>query len=122
MSVLTVELPSALAERLEAAARAVPEEKARLVRVALENLLGERERGEDRGQPLDLYPFPGDPAFLDARKGESNQDEGGEARPRGPRRKPTPGSALELAGDLVGSVEGPRDLSTNPKYLEGFGQ
>jgi metal-responsive CopG/Arc/MetJ family transcriptional regulator len=31
-------------------------------------------------------------------------------------------SALELAGDLVGCVAGPGDLSTNPKYLEGFGQ
>jgi predicted transcriptional regulator len=26
-----------------------------------------------------------------------------------------PGSALELAGPLVGAAEGPRDLSTNPK-------
>jgi metal-responsive CopG/Arc/MetJ family transcriptional regulator len=31
-------------------------------------------------------------------------------------------SALELAGDLVGCCEGPGDLSTNPKYLEGFGK
>lgn len=31
-------------------------------------------------------------------------------------------SALELAGDLVGCVSGPGDLSTNPKYLEGFGE
>jgi hypothetical protein len=28
----------------------------------------------------------------------------------------------ELAGDLVGSVEGPGDLSYNPKYMEGFGE
>jgi metal-responsive CopG/Arc/MetJ family transcriptional regulator len=33
-----------------------------------------------------------------------------------------PMSALELAGDLVGCGRGPGDLSTNPKYLEGFGQ
>ena len=33
-----------------------------------------------------------------------------------------PGSFLEAAGDLVGSVEGPGDLSTNPKYMEGFGR
>jgi len=32
-----------------------------------------------------------------------------------------PMSALELAGDLVGCCEGPGDLSTNPKYMEGFG-
>lgn len=31
-------------------------------------------------------------------------------------------SALELAGDLVGSCNGPGDLSTNPKYMEGFGK
>jgi predicted transcriptional regulator len=31
-------------------------------------------------------------------------------------------SALELAGDLVGCVEGPGDLSTNPKYVEEFGK
>jgi predicted transcriptional regulator len=33
-----------------------------------------------------------------------------------------PLSALELAGDAVGCVEGPGDLSTNPKYMEGFGE
>jgi predicted DNA-binding protein len=33
-----------------------------------------------------------------------------------------PMSALELAGDLVGCCEGPTDLSTNPKYLEGYGK
>jgi hypothetical protein len=39
------------------------------------------------------------------------------------RRQARPArSALDLAGDLVGSVEGPGDLSTNPRYLEGLGQ
>lgn len=33
-----------------------------------------------------------------------------------------PRSALELVADLVGSCEGPADLSTNKKYMEGFGQ
>jgi predicted DNA-binding protein len=33
-----------------------------------------------------------------------------------------PVSALELAGDLVGCGRGPGDLSTNPKYMEGFGE
>jgi hypothetical protein len=34
-----------------------------------------------------------------------------------------PQSALEIAGDLVGCLEGgPSDLSVNKKYLEGFGQ
>jgi predicted transcriptional regulator len=34
------------------------------------------------------------------------------------QRRPTAG---ELAADLCGSIEGPSDLSTNPKYMEGFG-
>lgn len=33
-----------------------------------------------------------------------------------------PVSVLDLAGDLVGCVEGPGDLSTNPKYMEDFGK
>ena len=32
------------------------------------------------------------------------------------------GSCLELAGDLIGCVEGPADLSSNKKHLEGFGR
>jgi predicted DNA-binding protein len=32
-----------------------------------------------------------------------------------------PDSCLALASDLVGSVEGPADLSHNKKHLEGFG-
>ena len=31
-------------------------------------------------------------------------------------------SALETAGNLVGSLEAPEDLSTNKDYLKGFGQ
>jgi metal-responsive CopG/Arc/MetJ family transcriptional regulator len=31
-------------------------------------------------------------------------------------------SALDLAGDLVGCLHGPGDLSTNPKYMRGFGK
>ena len=31
-------------------------------------------------------------------------------------------SCFELARDLAGSIKGlPRDLATNPKYMEGFG-
>lgn len=33
-----------------------------------------------------------------------------------------PGSCLDLAEDLVGCVSGPRDLSTNPEHLDGFGR
>lgn len=32
------------------------------------------------------------------------------------------GSALDLAGDLVGTLEGPDDLSSEVKYLQGYGQ
>lgn len=40
----------------------------------------------------------------------------------GERPAHRPMSALELAGDLVGCAKGPGDLSTNPKYMEGFGE
>jgi hypothetical protein len=33
-----------------------------------------------------------------------------------------PGSALEAVLPWVGCVHGPGDLSTNPKYMEGFGE
>ena len=32
------------------------------------------------------------------------------------------GSALELAGDLAGCAEGPADISTNPRHMEGYGK
>jgi len=36
-----------------------------------------------------------------------------EARPR---------SFFEAAGDIIGSLEGPGDLTTNPAHMEGFGE
>lgn len=33
-----------------------------------------------------------------------------------------PGSFLDLSRDVCGSIHGPGDLSTNPKYMEGYGQ
>jgi hypothetical protein len=33
-----------------------------------------------------------------------------------------PGSSLEAAADLIGCVEGPGDLSYNPKHMEDFGR
>ena len=33
-----------------------------------------------------------------------------------------PGSALEALLPWVGCFEGPKDLATNPKYMEGFGK
>jgi hypothetical protein len=35
--------------------------------------------------------------------------------------RPAKGTCLSLARDLAGCVDGPRDLATNPKYMEGFG-
>jgi predicted DNA-binding protein len=35
---------------------------------------------------------------------------------------PKKGSALDLVRDLKGVFKGPKDLSTNPKYLRGFGE
>ena len=32
------------------------------------------------------------------------------------------GSFLSGIEHLIGSIEGPADLSTNPKYMEGFGR
>ncbi len=32
------------------------------------------------------------------------------------------GTILELAADLIGSLEGPGDLSHNPKYMDDFGK
>lgn len=40
-----------------------------------------------------------------------------------PERAGQPASALDLAGDLVGCLEGgPADLASNPRHLDGFGQ
>lgn len=35
---------------------------------------------------------------------------------------PSRTSALNLAGDLVGSLKGPGDLATNKKHLKAFGR
>lgn len=37
-------------------------------------------------------------------------------------RRTRAGSCLDLAEDLIGSVEGPADLSTNREHLRGFGK
>ena len=40
-----------------------------------------------------------------------------------PGERPKRGaSLLERAGDLVGCLEGPGDLSTNPRHLRGYGE
>ncbi len=32
------------------------------------------------------------------------------------------GSVTDVAGELVGSLDGPRDLSTAPRHMKGFGE
>lgn len=32
------------------------------------------------------------------------------------------GSVIDAAGDLLGCLDGPRDLATNPRHLRGFGR
>ena len=40
-----------------------------------------------------------------------------------PRSRRGAASCYDLARDLAGAVKGlPRDLATNPKYMEGFGE
>ncbi len=56
-----------------------------------------------------------------ARRGRTTKSElvrkGLEALARGKRR-----SVTAAAGKLVGSLQGPKDLSTNAKYMRGFGK
>jgi Arc/MetJ-type ribon-helix-helix transcriptional regulator len=37
-------------------------------------------------------------------------------------RRARRGSCLELAEDLAGSISGPRDLSSNPRHMKGYGR
>jgi predicted transcriptional regulator len=45
-----------------------------------------------------------------------------EKKPERERIKKLKGTVAELAGDLVGSVEGPGDLTSNPKYMARYGR
>ena len=75
--------------------RLTAEEKARITRMA-------RGRGvTTKGFILDLV-----------RQEEEKQKRHLEAQP---------GSFLDGIEDIVGSASGPGDLSTNPEYMEGFG-
>ena len=40
----------------------------------------------------------------------------------GPEKDDRPGSCLDLARDLRGSLEGRADLSSNPAHLKGYGR
>ena len=46
-----------------------------------------------------------------------------EAEEAQPQESDTPFvSAYDVSKHLIGSIEGPGDLSTNPKYMDGFGE
>jgi Arc/MetJ-type ribon-helix-helix transcriptional regulator len=97
MTTLSIEIPEQLAARLEAIAQGRHLTQAEVVREALTAFVD--PMGESRTLPR--------------RNPSSEQQLQG---------RPRPGSALETMGDLVGSLEGPGDLSTNPAYMEGFGE
>ena len=60
---------------------------------------------------------------LAARRGESKSAVVREAIERYvPEAPGEAASLLDLSRDLVGSVSGPKDLATNPKYLEDYGR
>jgi predicted transcriptional regulator len=92
MSAHTIEIPPDLVARLEAVAGPVPGEMERLVREALERYLSDRREAISRRAARAGEPFPDGQTLLD------------------------------VMGDLCGKYEGPGDLSTNPKYMEGFGE
>jgi hypothetical protein len=94
---LTIQLPDELVRRLNEAAARSRIEPTDIVRDALESFLSDQPAGNG-ARPAD--------AFSETEHAIT----------------PRPGSCLERAGDLVGSVEGPGDLSTNPKYMEDFGK
>ncbi|MFB3891383.1 MAG: ribbon-helix-helix protein, CopG family [Phycisphaerae bacterium] len=101
MKTLTLKVPESLDRKLALKAKELRRTKSALMRQMLEYLLvGSFSAGSSPPRPQDPAL---DELFLNSRK----------------RRFV---SALDLAGDLVGCIDGPPDLSTNPKYMEGFGQ
>lgn len=114
MSVLTIELPADLDARLETVAARRRVEKAQVAREMIESCLPAEPIAKDSNEPRG--------SVLDLVRDLVGKFEFDSSAAPGPRIVPRPGSALELAGDLVGCIEGPGDLSTNPKYMEGFGR
>jgi hypothetical protein len=94
MSTLTVEIPDELASQLDAISGGREDMKASLVEHALRAFVdsGSVVVPRSDGQILVLEPFPDGQSFYDVTK------------------------------DVCGKFEGPGDLSTNPKYMEGFGK
>lgn len=105
MKSLSIKLPDDLDARLASAARRQKTNKSQLVREALAEFLGSRTGSRSK-------------RTVDDANGTAN----GSAAGRDDAMRPTAGSCLDLAGDLVGCLEGPADLSTNSKYFEGFGE
>ena len=84
----------------------MPREKSQLVTLKLPRVLAGRLRALSlrNGRPQAELLREGLALRLDA---ESSRGEG---------------SVLDLIDDLVGSLQGPRDLGSNPKHLRGFGE
>jgi len=116
MSILTVELPAELVSRLEAISGGIPDAKARLVEEALKAFL-------DASRPTLAAPASVRPGSALERAGDLvGSVEGPGASIVEPRPFPDGKSAYDIMKDLCGVFDGPGDLSTNPKYMEGFGE
>ena len=107
-------MPAESTERVHFSMRLTPREKAMFERLAA------REGTSQKEAVLRLVRQ----ALDDEPNGE--REEGAQPQPAAEKpRKPfkaKPGSVLEGLEDIVGSVSGPPDLSSNPKYMEDFGK
>ena len=86
--------------------RIVPREKSQLITLKLPRVLAGRLRALSRKQ--------GRPQAELLREGLALR--------LGAESAHTSGSVIDLVDDLVGSLDGPRDLATHPKHLRGFGE
>ena len=121
MSILSIELTPELDARLEALAASRRADKAQVAREMIE-----------AGLPVDPRPeTPGAP--IDPQSGSAGDLAGRIEPPDRPSTKrdyrtldlqPFPDGLTfgDLTKDVCGMFEGPGDLSTNPKYMEGFGE
>jgi len=96
MKIISLKLPESLDDELSAVAARRGVTKSALLREALASYLG----------------------HVDAQAGEVREP----TAPYGDAEETPKRSFLELAGDLVGCLEGPPDLASNPEHMRGFGK